>query len=368
MALLGKGFMIWKIPSCERGSPDQIASEAKLAGLTHVLIKIADGITAYNVNKDTKVDLVPPVVQALKAQGIHVWGWHYLYGANPGGEAQIAVRRVTELGLQGYIVDAEQEFKSPSGASAARTFMTELRKGLPNKPVALSSYRFPSYHPQFPWNAFLEKCDYNMPQVYWEEAHNPGAQLERCVREFNHMTYVRPIMPTGPMYRTSRWSPTPADIQEFLEKAKALQLSSANFFTWDYKTTSLKSLWDVIAAFQWTPPPAPPKDLAERYIEALNSRDPAKVTELFRADAVHITAAQTIAGSTAIQSWYSTFFNQVMPNASFKLSGFTGTGSTRHLTWSAASSSGSIKNGSDTIGFLDGKIVYHYTAFKIDNI
>jgi hypothetical protein len=53
MALQGKGFMIWKIPSCEGGSASQIASQAKLAGLTHVLIKIADGITAYNVNKDT---------------------------------------------------------------------------------------------------------------------------------------------------------------------------------------------------------------------------------------------------------------------------------------------------------------------------
>jgi hypothetical protein len=64
---------------------------------------------------------------------------------------------VTELGLQGYIIDAEHEFKQPSGASAARTFMTELRKGLPNKPVALCSYRFPSYHPQFPMECFFRK-------------------------------------------------------------------------------------------------------------------------------------------------------------------------------------------------------------------
>jgi hypothetical protein len=366
MALQGKGFMIWKIPSCEGGSPSQIASESKAAGLTHVLIKIADGISAYNVNKDTKVDLVPPLVQALKAHGITVWGWHYVYGANPTGEAQIAVQRVTELGLQGYIVDAEHEFKQPSGANAARTFMTELRKGLPNKPVALCSYRFPSYHPQFPWNAFLEKCDYNMPQVYWEEAHNPGAQLERCVRELNNLTYIRPIMPTGPMYRTSSWSPTTNDTQEFLVKAKELNLSSANFFTWDYKTTSLKALWDVIAAFQWSPLPAPPKDLAEQYIEALNTRDPAHVSSLFRADAVHITAAQTVAGSAAIQAWYNHFFNQMLPNAKFKLSGFTGSNSTRHVSWTATSPSGTIKNGSDTIGCLEGKIVYHYTLFKID--
>jgi hypothetical protein len=365
MALQGKGFMIWKIPSCEKGNPSQIASEAKAAGLTHVLIKIADGITAYNVNKDTKVDLVPPVVQALKAQGITVWGWHYLYGVNPAGEAQIAVRRVTELGLSGYIIDAEHEFKTASGPVAARTFMTELRKGLPNKPVALCSYRFPTFHPQFPWDAFLEKCDYNMPQVYWEQAHNPAAHLDRCVRELNNLKYVRPIMPTGPMYRTSAWSPTTSDTQEFLEKAKALNLSSANFFTWDYKITTLRPLWDVIAAFQWSPPTAPPKDLAEQYIDALNTHNPVHVSNLFHNNAVHITAAQTIAGRTAVQSWYTNFLKETLPNAIFKLTGITGSHNCRHVTWTAAAPSGSIKNGSDTIGILEGKIVYHYTSYKI---
>jgi len=367
MALFGKGLMIWKIPSCEGGSAAQIASEAKSADLTHVLIKIADGITAYNVSRETKIDLVPAVVHALKSQSVQVWGWHYLYGANPTGEAQVAVRRVKDLGLDGYVIDAESGFKTSSGAAAAHTFMTELRKGLPNKPVALSSYRFPSYHPQFPWNAFLEKCDYNMPKVYWEQAHNPGAQLERSVRELNNLTYVRPIMPTGSMYRTSTWSPTTRDIQEFLEKARALNLGSINFFAWDYKHTSIRPLWDVIAAYHW-PTPAPIKDIAEQYIAALNSRDALKVASLFHPNAVHITAAQTVAGSAAINNWYSHFFDQVLPNASFKLIALSGTNGSRHITWTAASPAGSVKNGSDTIDYRDGKIVYHYTTFSVENV
>jgi hypothetical protein len=101
MALQGKGFMIWKIPSCEGGSPSQIASESKAAGLTHVLIKIADGISAYNVNQRHQSGSRTPVVQALKAHGITVWGWHYLYGVNPTGEAQIAVRARDRIGAAG---------------------------------------------------------------------------------------------------------------------------------------------------------------------------------------------------------------------------------------------------------------------------
>ena len=90
MALTGKGMMIWKIPSCEEGNPSKIASVAKAAGFTHVLIKIADGTYSYNINRTTNIDLVPPVVSALKAQGLKVWGWHYIYGDNPTGEAKTA--------------------------------------------------------------------------------------------------------------------------------------------------------------------------------------------------------------------------------------------------------------------------------------
>ena len=367
MTLQGKGFFIWKVRDCERGSPEGIAAAARAARFTHVLIKIADGNYTFNVDPKTRVDLVPPVVAALRASGIQVWGWHYVYGQDPLGEARIAIQRVQQLNLDGYVIDAEIEYRQAGRAAAARRFMSELRRALPNLPFALSSFRFPTYHPQLPWREFLEYCDYNMPQVYWEEAHNPGAQLERCVREFNNMAFMRPVMPTGPIYRTATWSPTTTDTQEFLQKAKDLNLSSVNFFTWDYKNTSLKALWDVIASYQWTPPPAPQKDVAELFIEALNTRDPVRVTGLFRPDAVHITAAHTAAGSAAIQNWYGNFFGQVLPNATFRLTGFSGTSSTRHLNWTATSPSGSIKNGSDTIGCLDGKIIYHYTSFKIDN-
>ena len=61
--------------------------------------------------------------------------------------------------------------------------MTRLRASLPTFPFALSSYRYPTLHPALPWEAFLEKCDYNMPQVYWMEAHNPSDQLVRCLRD-----------------------------------------------------------------------------------------------------------------------------------------------------------------------------------------
>ncbi len=366
MTLQGKGFMIWKIPSCEGGNADAIASVAQAAGLTHVLIKIADGIYSYNVDSNTNVDLVPPVVAALKARGLQVWGWHYVYGYNPLGEARIAIQRVNELGLEGYIIDAEGEFKLDGRDAVATEYMNELRRGLPNTPIALCSFRFPSYHPQFPWKEFLEKCDYNMPQVYWQEANNPGEQLQRCVREFQALTPYRPIMPTGPVYRNYGWEPTTEEIIEFLDTVRALDLSSTNFFAWDYGRTILTNLWEAIANYSWNDSPAP-ESLPVQYIKALNTRDPNQIAELYTPNAVHVTAAQTIQGRDAIRSWYTTFLNESLPDATFQLTGAGGDESAQPFTWVANSSGRRVPNGSDTIGIIDNKIAYHYSFFTVTN-
>lgn len=364
MALQGKGFMIWQIARCEGGNANAIATAAQAAGLTHVLLKIADGIYSYNIDKTTKVDLVPPVVQALRSKGIQVWGWHYVYGYNPAGEAAIAVQRVKQFNLDGYVIDAEAEYKLPGRDVAARRFMDDLRKGLPNTPVALCSYRFPTYHPQLPWKDFLNKCDYNMPQVYWQSAHNPDAQLRRCVREFQAISPSRPIIPTGPVYKAGDWQPTPADTLEFLNSARAQNLSAANFFEWYYARTIMKPVWDTIAGYPWSSTPAP-VDLVQQYINALNTRNPANVAALYTPSAIHITAAQSIQGVEPIRIWYTSLLNDKLPNATFKLTAVGGSGATRQFTWTATSTKGKVLNGSDTIGIQNGKIAYHYKFFTI---
>lgn len=361
MSLNGKGFMIWKVRDCEGGNPGLISSEAHAAGFTYVLIKIADGARPYNI--DDGVDKVPAVVQALKSRGIKTWGWHYVYGDDPIGEAQIAISRIQQLGLDGYAIDAESEYKLPGRYDNAELFMSELRNSLQQFPIGLSSFRFPTLHPQLPWKAFLEKCDYNMPQVYWVGAHNPEAQLQRCVNEFQAMTPFRPIIPTGPVYRYGDWEPTPSDIIVFLNTARSLNLNAANFFTWDYRTI-LSSLWDAVASYPWGSQP-PPQELPQQYFYVLNTHDPSQVSALYRSNAVHITAAQTIQGINTIENWYQDLLTNKLPDAVFTMTGSSGTGNSRHFTWNATSPSGQVKNGSDTIGILNGKIIYHYSFYKI---
>ncbi len=362
MVFKGKGFFIWQIPRCEAGDVNAVANVASQAGLSHVLVKIADGTNKYNIFNN--VDWVPPLIQALRERSIQVLGWHYVYGYEPLGEADIAIQRVRELGLDGYVIDAEAQYAQAGKDVQARQFMTRLRASLPDVPIVLSSYRFPTYHPLLPWQAFLEKCDYNMPQVYWIAAHNPADQLVRCLREFEAITPFRPIIPTGAAFQEGGWQPTPAEVTEFLRAAQDLNLTAANLYEWYNCRTYLPDVWDAVSSFPWPQDPST-LDIVQRYIAALNSHDLLRILELYNPNAVHVTAERTIQGLDAIRNWYEVLFSQTLPVAFFTLLDFTGTLGSRQFTWTAQSSAGNVNNGSDAFGLVGGKITYHYTHFTV---
>jgi len=281
--LTGKGWFIWQVSRCEHGSPAAIADKAAAAGLSHVLIKVADRTYAYGLNWHGQ-DQVGPVAQALHAKGIQVWGWHYVYGQKPADEARAAVQRVHQLGLDGYVIDAEGEYTAPGMAASAHTFMVNLKSGLPaGLPVALSSYRYPSVHRDLPWAAFLEHCDLSMPQVYWQGSHNAAAQLTRSVTELSDARLVgtpRPVVPTGSAYGVGDWIATADDLQKFLATAQKLKLTAANCYSWDAATIpDNHDLWDTVATYNWQNGAT---DLAndaliKRFFAALNAADLAEL-------------------------------------------------------------------------------------------
>ena len=281
------------------------------------------------------------------------------------------------------MIDAEIEYKQPGRVNAARHYMDRLRRAFPNLPMALSSYRFPSYHPQLPWKEFLDKVDYNMPQVYWEKAHNPEPQLQRTLREFEAKSPFRPVIPTGPTYRTGRWAPSVEDTNKFMDTVKGLDLKGAisspgtnagatyRIFGMPPQPTSGINLCHPptpapTPEVPAPPPPAPPTpDIIDEYFTAMNARDPNRVNNLYLPDAVHITFVRSVRGSEALRAWYSNLFTQLLPEPTFTLTGTSGKGNSRHFTWTASSQKGRVNNGSDTFGLLDGKIAYHYSFFHV---
>lgn len=367
MILQGKGYYLWKVDRVEGGNPNAIAEVARQAGLTHVLIKVADGRYNYNVDKERNIDLVPPLVAALRARGIQPWGWHYIYGHYPLTEARRAIERVNQLGLDGFIVNAEKEFKFSGMDVAAREYMLEIRRGIRNIPIGLSTYRYPSYHRPFPFETFLEYSDINMPQVYWVKNNNPGAQLLKSLREYQNLDPWRPYFPTGAAYGENGWRATPEQVHSFLVAVRDNDLPGANFWEWYYSRQNNNALWKPVQNFAWpegagaeyTP------DVSIRYMDALNSGDPVKVASLYQQSGVHVNAQRTAQGPEAILRWYNELFGQRLPNARFAITGSSVEDNLRTFTWTAESSTGKVLDGKDSLAVKDDKIAYHYTYFTV---
>ncbi len=294
----GKGAFIWQPDLVEGGDPDKLVAAVGSAGFGHVVFKVANDTHAYPYDAAKRAMLVA-MVRALKLAGVQVWGYGYVYLVDPAGEAAIAIRQVNELELTGYYIDAEGEAKGPGKDVAANTFMTRLRSAYPDLPIGLCSYRYPSYHPELPWEAFRRLCSFDAPQVYWVGAHDPVTQLNKSYGEFQAMTPRLPYAPVGSAYQAGTWSPTAGDWVAFLDCCRVLGFSGANFWEWAKTKTYLPNLFDAIAGYSWPlpEPPAPPEPEPDAVLDAvLTLRD--RVEDVFREMSMSFTSVhEAIAGA-----------------------------------------------------------------------
>ena len=360
MTLTGKGYYIWQLKHCENGDPDRITALAKEANLSHVLIKIADGAFPYNIDLNNGFDYARPTIQKLQRQNVAVWGWQYVYGNYPDQEAEIAVSRALDLGVNGFVVNAEKEYSSLAKAPAASRYMNILRNNLGSMPLALSSYRYPTYHRNLPWVNFLDRCDYNMPQIYWVLSHNNAdEQLQRSVNEFRNIRPFRPIIPTGPTFKQDGWVPQKEDVIKFMEAAKKLNLTAVNFWYWEGCRRYMPDYWNLVRDYQYDEPQQQ-ASFPESYIAALNSRDPETVMNLYADNAVHIRPEGAVQGKKAIQDWVVSLIND-SPQEKFRLVSHSRVSKIHNFQWERVKNNGILQRGQDTIGLMDKKIRYHYS-------
>ena len=364
MTLLGKGFFLLNLSQCEEGDPVAIVAATQAAGLSHLIVKIADGEKALGIDA-SGIDFAAPVVQALHTAGIAVWGWQNVFGDDPMAEAAVAIARTQALGLDGYVVEPKSEYQRPGMARAARQFMNAIRAAL-TIPIALRSYRFPNYHPELPWSTFLEFCDMHMPKVTWESALNAGDQLRESKRQCDSLPNSKPYIPTGAAYPASGWSPTVEEIHDFMNTAKALGLPAINFFNWDACRLKLPLLWAAIAGFSWpvqetfraqaTASISSADTFLSKFMTALNSHQAAQLSALYDSTAIQVWADQVRSGTADIQTGYSALFENLPPETIFTLSQAQEDEDKFQFSWKAGSLSGETK-----LVIKNGKITLDYT-------
>jgi Putative peptidoglycan binding domain len=231
--LKGRAMWIWELGSTDHGDLSAIIAGAKLYGVNTVFIKSSDGRDFWS-NQFTRT-----IVHALRAGGLKVCAWQYVYGSSPLKEANLGAEAVRD-GANCLVIDAEAQYEGRY--IAAQTYIERLRSLIgPSYPVALAGFPYVDFHPSFPYSVFLGPggAQYNVPQMYWKDIGTSVAAVYAHTYSFNRI-YQRPIFPLGQLYS----NPPPGQIVRFRELDLAYGAGGISW--WDWQSASAKA-WNAMS-------------------------------------------------------------------------------------------------------------------------
>jgi hypothetical protein len=237
----GSAMWIWYVSEAAGGTPASIAAQAHQYGISTVIVKSSDGTSWWS-------QFSASFVSALKAAGLRVCAWQYVYGSAPAGEAALGAQAVHD-GADCLVIDAEAEYQGRY--AQAQQYVAALRQAIGQSyPVGLAGYPYVDAHPSFPYSVLLGPggAQFDVPQAYWKAI---GDSVDNVV---NHTylwnrPYGRTLAPAGQTYDGT----SSRDIVRFRELARADGAPGTSWWRWATATTAE---WQAIG--QPLSPPAPP--------------------------------------------------------------------------------------------------------------
>jgi hypothetical protein len=242
---------IWQAERAEEGDPATIVTRAQANGLTHLYVRTGSSVDGIQ-NGQFLADLLP----VAHAAGIRVIGWDFPYLDDVGADvdrALQAIRYVTPSGdmLDGFSADietpAEYVALTPESASA---YGAALRAGVgPSYPLIATVPRpSPPRQLDYPYAEVVASFDAIAPMVYWIDV-SPSDAVAEAV-DFLAGNFGKPVLPVGQAYDGSLeggppGSPTPDDIDAFINTANAHGAAGVSFWSWQHATDDT---WNRIAA------------------------------------------------------------------------------------------------------------------------
>lgn len=255
-----KGIFSWNVPAVAGGDPARFARVLKLAGFEAVYLKVADGPRPHVPSRAAwpvwGENVRAELVAALRAEGLAVIGWGFLYGRDPRGEGQMAASQVRRFGLDGYVFDVEGDFDAQPGAVAnAHTVMGEFKSRAPGVPTALAWWPLPrspysgtQWHPIPVAKAFMEHVDVAMPMQYWEGSTPANAvwYLEASMRLWAEIT-AKPMVAAGRAYTGDAGVPTPEAMAAYAKAAVERGVKGLTWWSLD-AAVGQATIWAALAA------------------------------------------------------------------------------------------------------------------------
>jgi hypothetical protein len=229
--LTGDGMWIWYVNRSSHGKVGRIAKRAHARGIETVLIKSGDGTHYWGQFSSS-------LVRRLKARGLNVCAWQFIYGRKPGKEARIGAAAVNR-GADCLVMDVEGQYEGRY--PQASTYMGMLRSMVgADYPIGLASFPYVDYHPALPYSVFLGPggAQYNVPQLYWKDI---GTTVDTG---FTHTwvwnrIYRRQIDPLGQVYN----NPKAGQIKRFRALAMAHGFDGVSWWSWQ---SARKRQWKAV--------------------------------------------------------------------------------------------------------------------------
>jgi hypothetical protein len=213
---------IWYVSRAQGGKVARIARQAKRRGIETVLIKAGDARKPWT-------QFSSGLVAALKARGLKVCAWQFVYGDSPTAEANVGAAAAAK-GADCLVIDAEGHYEGKY--AQASTYMARLRSLIgPDFPLALAAFPYVDYHPAFPYSVFLGPggAQYNMPQLYWKTIGTTVDTAFVHTYVFNR-AYGRPILPLGQVYL----NPKAKQVKRFRRLAVSHHMEGVSWWSWQH--------------------------------------------------------------------------------------------------------------------------------------
>jgi len=269
-AIQKKGMWIWQLWTANSGNLDTVITKLKSVGVSWVIIKLADSDSYYNATGKSLYSWasgyggMDSVVSIFHRNGIKILGYQYVYGiphyGNGPSESDVAKAILSVKGIDGLVIDAEIQYDTLSTRVAtAESYMDSIRAHYPTSTICLSSWSFVSYHTAFPWGAFLNSVDVNMPQTYWAaRPRTPASELSKMSGDFATYTptwisagysqAAKPIEPTGQAeYFGYSSDVAQGDIANFCSLSQ-MTYGYQGVSLWEYTQITHPYVWDEYAA------------------------------------------------------------------------------------------------------------------------
>ncbi len=244
----GKGMWIWKLWETENGDVTKIIQKLNSVNVNWVTIKLGDGDGFW-----TTPNLTSEKIDQFHDAGIKVFGWQYVYGDDPVGEANVA-NQILDTGVDGFIINAEGEYEGKQ--DNAITYLENIRIEHPDSSIAYSTFARADSHEEFPYKEFGRYCDVAMPQTYWKdrptnptnevaEMHSQWSDLYESWEGTEYSSSIKPIIPMGHSYSDLHGYCSGSEIIEFCNVLYDYGYEKTSIWRYDIMTDETRDAYTI---------------------------------------------------------------------------------------------------------------------------